>query len=699
MQIHKSNLAHICLSITFSAFLFLYSTTALAFCTKTYEADINVTLIDSRIINVTRKVCWTFQFLGGDSGSPVFMKSWPDKFWIKFKHPDTREKIEWEGDQYFGPLLLDFVKGVPYLVVGGRPDKDTSAKYGCPELPFIFLKYEKKGYGGKWIPIPVEQAPAELKYVNLPGNERAQGIIPRSYDEWNYEYKNSYLNERRQNDCRPPRTQLPPVMLPAATEVTTEVLETINYTPDRLSIGDDWGRLTFDQKREGECKRLFRPADPNDYMQDQRFINDNTGNKRVPYSRNGQFQMGTRVLCDDKYVWFVTHLEEPGKMLITKYTISGDLALRVSFLKPELLQGFVGYISIPSLRSEDDHLYFDWMDFRDINHEWHIKRILKMRMRIPLPKPVHEIPASMPIMVAPSSSIGTLLAGTWSIDTKATESFVKSSPPPPLDVRWLVKWFTLSARSLVVRTYEFKGDTVIASENGTGRKLEFQLTSQQGTEIQYSLKTVSNEPAKSLKVSLLKGGNIRIVPLGEPEMAYVLWKRESSKQEQLSLNVVMTTWVASTKNIVLFLFELPKGSLEPPSPIKKESPQSDLEAAIRNGTIRKATSIDAHTWLNANIEKYKRKNLSPPDDLNEAYTLGYWIYRANAYVVLKQFTYPPNLNGIDVPIFMIPRDIPTPDGNYGHSKIYHFYDDYFEGPSTEYSLGSSWAKDSGFIIQ
>lgn len=627
------------------------------------------------------------------------MKSWPDKFWIKFKHPDTREKIEWEGDQYFDPLLLAFVKGVPYLVVGGRPDKDTSSKYGCPELPFIFLKYEKAGLWGKWIPIPVEQAPAELKYVNLPGNERAQGVIPRSYAEWNYEYKNSYMNERRQNDCRPPRTQLPPVSLPAATEVTPEVLETINYAPDRLSIGDDWGRLTFDQKREGECKRLFRPADPGDYMQDQRFINDKTGNKRVPYSRNGQFQMGTRVLCDDKYVWFVTHQEEPGKMLITKYTISGDLALRVSFLKPELLQGFVGYISIPSLRSEDDYLYFDWMDFRDINREWHIKRILKMRMQIPLSKSAHEIPASMPIMALSSDSIGALLTGKWSIDAKATESFVKSTPPPPLDVSWLAKWFTLSAKSLAVRTYEFSGNTVIAGENNTGRKLEYQLTSQQGTEIQYSLKTISAESAKSLKVSILKDGNIKIVPSVKPEMSYVLWKRGSLKKEPPSPDDLTTAWVASIKHIALFLYELPKGSLEPPSPIEKDGPQSALAAAIQNGAIRRAMSADAHAWLDANMEKYKRKNLSPPDDLDETFILGSWIYKSNAYVVLKKFTYPAGLIENNAAIFLIPRDVPSPDGDYGHSKIYHLYDDYFEGPSVEYSAGSSWAEGPWIIQQ
>lgn len=698
MKKNKSNWIQNFIRMSLLAFLFIYSIPASAFCTKTTEADFNVTLIDGRDIMVNRKVCSTFQFLGGDSGSPVIMKSWPDQYRIKFRHPDTQEKIEWEGKQYFNPLLLAFVKGVPYLVVGGRPDKDTSSIYGCPELPFIFLKYEKTGFWGKWIPIPVEQAPAELKYVNLPGDERAQAIIPRSYDEWNYEYKNSYLNERRQNDCRPPRTQLPTVVLPAATEGTPEVLETINYTPDRLSIGDDWARLTFDKKREGGCEKLFRPADPNDSMQDQRFIHDKMGKKRVPYSRSGQFQMGTRVLCDDKYVWFVTHQEEPGKILITKYTISGDLALRVSFLRPELLQGFVGYISIPSLRSEDDYLYFDWMDFRDINREWHIKRLLKMRMRIPLIKPEPEIQASMPIMVAPSSSIGDLIAGAWSIDTDATESFVKSSPPPPLDVRWIAKWFTLSAKNLTGRTYEFNRDTAVLSEHG--KDLEFQLTSQQGTEIQYALKKGSKGPAKSLKVSLLGGGNITITPSWETEMAYVLWKRDASKKEAFPPDYLMdSAWVASIKNIALFLYELPKGSLEPPASIEKESPQSNLEEAIRNGSIRRATSVDAHAWLDADTEKYKRKNLSPPDDLIEAFILGSWIYKKNAYVVLKKFTYPPGLIDNNVAIFLIPRGVPEPDGKYGHSKIYHLFDDYFKGPSVEYNAGSSWAERQWIIQQ
>ncbi len=382
--------------------------TAWSFSTRTESWSEDALLHDGRIIKVSREVDWTFQFLGGDSGSPVFMKSWPDKFWLKFTHPDTHKTIKWQGEQYFDPVLLDIVDGVPYLVVHGRPDKSTEKIYSCPELPYIYLKYEE-GFWGKWIPISVEQAPSILQDANLSPRypdfpkyrslsrddvltnirevERSpegsfQAKIPRSYDDWHYVYKNSYLNERRQGDCRPPRAQLPQAVFPAAIVSAPEILETINYTPDRISIGDDWSNLVFDLKREGECKKLFRPTDTNDYMQGQRFVKDSTGKKPAPYSRTAQFNMGVRVLCDE-YVWFVTHQEEKGKIVISKFTITGDLVYQTSFRNPYRIEGFVGYIRIPSLRSEGGYLYFDWLDFRDTNREWHIKRLLKMRLREP----------------------------------------------------------------------------------------------------------------------------------------------------------------------------------------------------------------------------------------------------------------------------------------------------------------------------
>lgn len=290
------------------------------------------------------------------------------------------------------------------------------------------------------------------------------------------------------------------------------------------------------------------------------------------------------------------------------------------------------------------------------------------------------------------------LGGTWIIDTKATESFVKSTPPP-LDVAKLAKWFELSAKNWAKISYEFDGDTVFASVYGVNGKSKFQLTSQNGTERNYSLESVGHVPTKSLTVSLLNDGNLKIVPSWEPEMAYVLWKQGSLKKEQSTPDDLMTAWVASIRNIILFLFEPPEKSLAPSNPIEKESPRTELGAAIQNGTIRRATLVDAHAWLDADMEKYKRKNLPPADDLDEAFILGSWIYKAHAYVVLKKFAYPAGLIDDNVAIFLIPRDVPVPDGDYGQSKIYHFYEDYYEGPSVEYSAGSSWTEGQWIIQQ
>jgi len=305
---------------------------------------------------------------------------------LSFQHPDTHETIEWKGNPYYVPVLLDVVNRVPYLVIAGFTSKETESIYGCPELPYFYLKYES-GVFGKWLPVSLEKAPDVLRTSNLSQARRndagfIQKVIPRTYEDWNYKYKNEHLNERKSGDCRPPRAPLPQMVLPAAIEGSPEILETIDYTPDRIAIGNDWSKLMFDEKREGECKKLFRPTDPNDYMQGQRFINDSTGKKPAPYSKTAQFS-GARVICDE-HVWFISYDEGPGKNVISKFTVTGDLVFRIYFRNPDRIEGFVGSIRSPSLRSEGGYLYFDWLDFCDINREWHIKRWLKMRMREPV---------------------------------------------------------------------------------------------------------------------------------------------------------------------------------------------------------------------------------------------------------------------------------------------------------------------------
>jgi hypothetical protein len=413
------------------ALCFSFVTSAWGFTSRTERWKEDAVLHDGRLINVEREADQMKKFYLLD---PFFglLPFFPrvenygfNKFRLKFKHPDTKETIEWQGEQNFRPVLLDIVDGIPFLVLYGEGLKDTETIYGCPELPYTYLKY-KSGFFGEWSPVPVEKAPDVLREANLSpqypdfgyinkqyeARETAQRggrpprdmssdevqkqiikeeqrragffqhYIPRTYQEWNYKEKNHYLNERTVWECRPPRIPPPEVVLPVATEGSVEILETISYSPTSIVARGDWSKLVFDQTRENECKKLFKPTDLNDYMKGQRFVNDSTGNNPAPYSRSAQFNSGVRVLCDD-HVWFITHMEEPGKIIITKYKITGDLVYRASFQNPDRVEGFVGYIRVPSLRSEAGYLYFDWLDFREIDHEWHIRRWLKMRMMEP----------------------------------------------------------------------------------------------------------------------------------------------------------------------------------------------------------------------------------------------------------------------------------------------------------------------------
>jgi len=46
------------------------------------------------------------------------------------------------------------------------------------------------------------------------------------------------------------------MLLPVPIEGSPEILETTDYTPDRISIGDDWSSFVFDKKREGMQKSV-----------------------------------------------------------------------------------------------------------------------------------------------------------------------------------------------------------------------------------------------------------------------------------------------------------------------------------------------------------------------------------------------------------------------------------------------------------
>ncbi len=129
-------------------------------------------------------------------------------------------------------------------------------------------------------------------------------------------------------------------------------------------------------------------------MKGYRFVKDDSGDNPVPCSRRHLFDMPVTKLCADDSIIFLSEIDEPGKFVFSKFTVSGDLVYRASFRTPERVYGR-GLIRLPSARSDDGFLYFDWLDLQRINHDWYIVRWLKMRMKEPvMPSSLSDLPTA-----------------------------------------------------------------------------------------------------------------------------------------------------------------------------------------------------------------------------------------------------------------------------------------------------------------
>lgn len=103
-----------------------------------------------------------------------------------------------------------------------------------------------------------------------------------------------------------------------------------------------------------------------------------------------------------------------------------------------------------------------------------------------------------------------------------------------------------------------------------------------------------------------------------------------------------------------------------------------LEDAVRKGLLRKATAADADAWADAVMQNFPQRDVPPVAGKGVPKPPRPPIH--NAYVVLKSFTYPAGLYGGNSAIFIIPKGIPRPDGNPGHSAVYDFNTLNCQGP-------------------
>ena len=98
--------------------------------------------------------------------------------------------------------------------------------------------------------------------------------------------------------------------------------------------------------------------------------------------------------------------------------------------------------------------------------------------------------------------------------------------------------------------------------------------------------------------------------------------------------------------------------------------KAGLDDAVAKGLIRRATPADADQWVREVAANAPQQDVPPIAGQGMPKPPGPSIY--NAFVVLKQFTYPPGLHGAHSATFFIAPDVPTPKGDPGHSVVYDF---------------------------
>jgi hypothetical protein len=110
-------------------------------------------------------------------------------------------------------------------------------------------------------------------------------------------------------------------------------------------------------------------------------------------------------------------------------------------------------------------------------------------------------------------------------------------------------------------------------------------------------------------------------------------------------------------------YSLPQPHREAEPPPVPASGDKGIEQLLSEGRIRKATPSDMERWLAAsNIDR----NNSPSMTID--YKSGnQYLFRT--YVVTREMTFPEGLYGAHSATFIVPREVPRPSGNAGHSRI------------------------------
>ncbi len=98
--------------------------------------------------------------------------------------------------------------------------------------------------------------------------------------------------------------------------------------------------------------------------------------------------------------------------------------------------------------------------------------------------------------------------------------------------------------------------------------------------------------------------------------------------------------------------------------------KAGIDEALSKGVLRAATDEDAQAWVNAKIASSPERDVPPVAGVGTPRPAAPTLF--NAYVVLKDFTFPAGLYGANSATFFIPKGVPAPKGQPGHSAVYDF---------------------------
>lgn len=96
-----------------------------------------------------------------------------------------------------------------------------------------------------------------------------------------------------------------------------------------------------------------------------------------------------------------------------------------------------------------------------------------------------------------------------------------------------------------------------------------------------------------------------------------------------------------------------------------------LKAAVAAGLLRPATQADGDAWVEALAALSSSPDVPPVAGKGVPKPPRPYI-GGDAYVVLKRFRFPAGLYGAHSATFFIPRGVPKPEGEPGHSTVYDF---------------------------